>query len=53
MFLCGFNKKIYNLIYFSGLLSTTPRKLDRENQPEHILEVRLLLFNFIKENPLK
>ncbi len=25
--------------YFTGLITTTARKLDRENQPEHILEV--------------
>lgn len=28
------------IIYNAGLITTTSRRLDRENQPEHILEVR-------------
>ena len=33
--------------FFSGELKTTERKLDRENQAEHILEVfRIYKYNF-------
>ena len=34
----------YFIFLFLGLIKTTSRKLDRENQPEHILEVSLLEF---------
>ena len=28
------------LFFFTGLITTTARKLDREQQPEHLLEVK-------------
>lgn len=38
-----------NLHLFAGLITTTSRKLDREQQDEHILEVSLPLFLITSE----
>lgn len=37
---------LYKLRLFSGLITTTARKLDRENQSEHILEVCIFMLEF-------
>lgn len=37
----------YFVLYFSGLITTTKRKLDREKQDEHILEVSFFVWRTI------
>lgn len=38
-----FKNKLTLSYFFLGLITTTARKLDRENQPEHILEVCIII----------
>ena len=45
--------KLIEFHEITGLLTTTARKLDRENQPEHILEVKCFSIGIAHARPLE